>query len=107
MTVPDSRHQPVRVGSILIDDAHAALALAEETTRLHIPGEHPAYGKLLELFAEDLKAQGLNAYKDIEAGEYTAVLRVPFWAWHTKQEQVTDLGNSRTLCRVGRDTPGE
>ena len=91
MTVSDSRHQPVKVGSILIDDAHAALALAEEKTRLFIPAGHGAYAGLLDLFAQDLKEQGLNAFKDIEAKDYSAVLRVPFWAWHDKQEKVAEI----------------
>jgi len=80
--------QPIMVGSIVIDDAHAALALTEENTRLTIPSEHRAYGELLDLFAEDLAAQGLNAFKDIEDGDRSAVLRVPFWSWRDKQETV-------------------
>jgi hypothetical protein len=83
--------QPVRVGSIVVDDAHAALALTEENTRLRIPSDHPAYARLLDLFAEDLRTQGLNAFKDIEEGDRSAVLRVPFWAWRDKQEAVLDI----------------
>ncbi|MFG1722775.1 helicase C-terminal domain-containing protein [Micromonospora chalcea] len=90
LRVPGSR-PPVSVQSILIDDAHAALALTEEKTRLHIPAGHQAYGELLALFAEDLKSQGLNAFKDIEAGDRSAVQRVPFWAWHDKQENVANI----------------
>ncbi len=82
--------QPIRVGSIVIDDAHAALALTEQDTQLRIPSDHAAYGKLLDLFAEDLKAQGLNAYLDIKDGDRSSVLRVPFWAWDDNQEAVLD-----------------
>jgi hypothetical protein len=97
-----SGRQPIKVGSIVIDDAHAALALTEENTRLSIPPDHPAYDELLDLFAEDLKAQGLNAFKDIEDGDRSAVLRVPFWAWHDKQEAVLD-----TLRPYREDAPFE
>jgi hypothetical protein len=83
--------QPVRVGSIVIDDAHAAVALTEEETQARIPPEHPTYERLLHLFADDLKAQGLNAYRDIEEGDRRTVLRVPFWAWRAKQEAVLDI----------------
>lgn len=48
--------QPIRVGSIVVDDAHAALSLTEESTRLVIPSDHAAYDALLDLFAADLKA---------------------------------------------------
>jgi hypothetical protein len=82
--------QPLKVGSIVIDDAHAALALTEESTRLNIPLHHPAYAKLLDLFEDDLKVQGLNAFLDIKEGDRSAVLRVPFWAWRDKQAAVLD-----------------
>lgn len=80
--------QPVKVGSIVVDDAHAAVALAEESTGLRIPADHEAHKELLTLFAEDLKAQALNAFMDIEEGDRSAVLRVPFWAWVDRQESV-------------------
>lgn len=83
--------QPIKVGSIVIDDAHAAVALTEEGTRLTIPSQHPTYAGLLNLFEEDLRVQGLNAFKDIEDGDRSAVLRVPFWAWRDKQESVLDI----------------
>lgn len=83
--------QPVKVVSIVVDDAHAALTLTEDNTRLRIPSAHPAHAALLDLFEEDLKAQGLNAFKDIKDGDRTSVLRVPFWAWRDKQEPVLDL----------------
>lgn len=80
--------QPISVGTIVIDDAHAALATAEEAARLAIPAKHETYKPLLDLFEEELKAQGLNAYLDIRDGDRSAVLRVPFWAWIERQEQV-------------------
>jgi hypothetical protein len=83
--------QPVKVRSIVVDDAHAALALVEESTRLQIPSTHAVHTALLDLFEDDLRAQSLNAYKDIREGDRSAVLRVPFWAWHEKQEAVLDV----------------
>lgn len=80
--------QPVPVGTVVIDDAHAALAIAEEAARLGIPANHAAYEQLLDLFEEDLKAQGLNAYLDIRDVDRSAVLRVPFWTWTQRQEEV-------------------
>jgi Helicase C-terminal domain/DEAD/DEAH box helicase len=83
--------QPVKVGSIVVDDAHAALALTEESTRLHIAAGHPAHVSLLNLFEEELIGQSMNAFKDIQEGDRSAVLRVPFWAWRDKHEAVLDL----------------
>ncbi|MHB1510043.1 MAG: helicase C-terminal domain-containing protein [Acidimicrobiales bacterium] len=81
--------QPLPVRTIVIDDAHAALALAEERTFLRIPSSHPAHAALVDMFDDDLRQQGLNALLDIREGDPTATpLRVPFWSWYDKREQV-------------------
>jgi len=80
--------QPVPVGSVVVDDAHAALLLTEEGTGLRIPRSHEAHAKLVALFADDLQAQALNAFMDIKDGDRTAVLWVPFWSWQEKQMPV-------------------
>lgn len=76
---------------MVVDDAHAALSLTEENTRLRIPRGHAAYGNLLELFAGELKEQGINAFMDIRDGDRNAVQRIPFGAWRDRQEQVLDI----------------
>lgn len=90
--------QPIPVGTVVIDDAHAAVALAADASRLFIPASHKTFEPILDLFEDELKAQGLNAYMDIREGDRSAVLRVPFWAWIERQEQVL------TLLRPHRDT---
>jgi hypothetical protein len=51
--------QPLPVRTIVVDDAHAALALAEERTFLRIPSSRPAH---VDMFDDDLRQQGLNAH---------------------------------------------
>lgn len=79
---------PINVGTIVVDDAHAALTVANQAARLCIPKTHASFSQLLELFEDDLKQQSPNAYMDIRDGEYTAVLRVPFWSWTAHQDTV-------------------
>jgi len=83
--------QSIPVGTVVIDDAHAAIALAEDASRLTIPASHEAFEPFLDLFEDELKEQGLNAYMDIREGDRSAVLRVPFWVWIERQEQVLSL----------------
>lgn len=90
LATPGGR-QPVKVGSVVVDDAHAALALTEESTRLVIPSDHAAHAALLNLFEPDLRGQSLNAFMDITEGERSAVLPVPFWAWRDRHEAVLKL----------------
>lgn len=86
-----SGRQPITVNTIVIDDAHAALALTEENTTLSIPSTHPTFAQLIELFEEDLKTQGANAFMDVREGDLSAVLRVPFWSWSDKQDSVLGI----------------
>lgn len=83
--------QPVSVKALVVDDAHAALARTQEATRLVIPAAHAAYAKLLELFETDLAAQNKKALLDIQDDDHTATMRVPFWAWAEKKDNVLEL----------------
>ncbi|MGP3978303.1 hypothetical protein ACTWQF_30720 [Streptomyces sp. 8N114] len=58
--------EPVDLGIVVVDDAHAALARTESQFRLRLPVGHEAYGTLLELFAEDLQYRSANAWKELE-----------------------------------------
>jgi hypothetical protein len=83
--------QPVKVGTIVVDDAHASLTLAEQQTQLSIPSGHAVYEPLLDLFEDSLREQGENAFMNIKEGDRSAVLRVPFWTWRERQTEVLRL----------------
>lgn len=89
MSGPHGR-EPVTVRSLVVDDAHAALTRTQESTRLVIPSDHPAYATLLTLFKSDLVGQNKKTHLDIVAGDHNATMRVPFWAWADKLDQVLD-----------------
>lgn len=86
--VVGGRHAPMDLGVVVVDDAHAALATTEGQFRLTIPAAHPAYAHLLALFASDLQQQNPKTWYDLTFGDYTAVARVPFWAWADRQSEV-------------------
>lgn len=86
--VVGGRHTPIDLGVVVVDDAHAALATAEEQFRLTIPAGHAAFLPLFDLFADELNEQNRKACLDITEGDGTAVVRVPFWAWADKQREV-------------------
>jgi hypothetical protein len=88
--VDGASDESVRVGTIVIDDAHAALASVESQFALKIPSDHDFYDKLLAIFKEDLREQSPALLREIEEGSYTALSRVPFWAWRSKQNEVLD-----------------
>lgn len=78
----------IEIGSLIIDDAHACLAVAEEQFTLSLPRKHAAFSKLFEIFRNDLKKQSLLAAIEIERGDPRGILQVPYWAWMEKQERV-------------------
>ncbi len=85
--VGDDREK-MRLGIVVVDDAHAALATAEGQFRLTIPSSHLAYEKLLDLFTTDLEDQSPRAWADVRAEDYTAVVRIPFWSWEDRRDEV-------------------
>jgi hypothetical protein len=78
----------VPVGTIIVDDAHAALSTVEAQFALNIAADHDFYQAMVDLFEEDLKGQSESTFREIREGSPTALLRIPFWAWHDKQSQV-------------------
>ncbi|MEV8346425.1 DEAD/DEAH box helicase family protein [Streptomyces niveus] len=82
---------PVDLGIVVVDDAHAALARTEDQFRLRVPAGHEAYNKLLELFAQDLRHQSANAWAGLEDKDPTALAPIPFWAWADKRDEVLKI----------------
>ncbi|MEU4494209.1 DEAD/DEAH box helicase [Streptomyces sp. NPDC023998] len=78
------------LGIVVVDDAHAALAITEGQFRLRVPADHEAYDKLLEIFASDLRKYVGDAYAEIKAKDYTALARIPFWAWSDRKDRVLE-----------------
>src|SRR5215204_1939772 len=80
--------QPIQMGAVLIDDAHACLTTVEEQYTVTIPAEHPAYDQIFQLFAADLSLQSHPGFLKVEGGDPGVVLPIPFWAWAEKQKEV-------------------
>lgn len=89
---------PAPIGSVVIDDAHAAIPITRKDLSLELPRTHPAFQGLFDLFADDIRSQAPNAYLDVQEESFGALARVPFWAWRTKAEQ------ARSLLHLHRET---
>jgi hypothetical protein len=83
--------EPVDLGVVVVDDAHTALARTEDQFRLRVPAGHEAYGRLLGLFADDLRHQSANAWAGLEDKDSTALATIPFWAWGDKHDTVLKI----------------
>lgn len=81
----------ISIGAIIVDDAHACLASVEDQFSIKIDASHPLYGRLLDVFKDDLKVQSLSNYLDLEKGDATVAMAVPFWSWKSQQERAVSL----------------
>ena len=83
--------EPVRVGTVIVDDAHAALAAARKQFTVDVPSSHPAYARALALFGEELRRQSPRHGAALLAGDRCAPLRIPFWSWAAKSAQLARM----------------
>ncbi len=83
--------QKIQIGSIIIDDAHACLAIVEQQFTLRIKRDEPSYEALVNLFISDMKTQSVTATQEIANGDPRGFVQVPYWAWQEKQTQVVDI----------------
>lgn len=86
----------VEVGTIVVDDAHAALATVREKFTLILSrAQHEKdFGELLDLFADDLRQQSEITYLGLTTQDVSAVAQVPFWAWTRRIAEVAVILNN-------------
>jgi len=82
----------IEIGSIVIDDAHAALNKAREVFSLRFASESVVYKELLGMFEESLILQSMGTAIDIIQGkDRFGILMVPYWSWNERLKDVTAL----------------
>lgn len=81
----------LKLEAILIDDAHKCVERIIDSFTLKIKESHDLYEQLKKLFESDLKEQALGAYEAMTIGEPSYYMRVPFWCWLNKKQEVISL----------------
>jgi hypothetical protein len=61
-----------------LDDAHAWVDRIKESTVISLDSDHKAYSAIRNLFQSDLAGQGAGTFADLQRGEFTAFLPVPY-----------------------------
>lgn len=80
-----------KVNSILLDDAHQCINYIKKSFKIELNNQHKIHNKLLTLFENDLKKQGLGTYQEIKNNDKNAFLQIPYWAWQDKIEDVSKI----------------
>lgn len=81
----------IRIGSLLVDDAHACLDTIEDQFMLQINKSTDLYSELFDLFRETLQNQCETKASEIGAGDPSAYMQVPFWKW---QDSIAEISRS-------------
>ena len=86
-----SGNRPTRpaapIGTVIIDDAHAAIATTRAQLSLSLNSDNPAFEALLKLFKDVLHDTAPDSYLDVKEGIRGTPLRLPFWAWRERLDQ--------------------
>lgn len=91
MTVFGLGPRSTKIGTLILDDSHACINVIKDAFRITVPSDKPLYNELLELFSEELPKQGLGSYADIKKKDYDAFLKVPYWVWQNKCEEISAI----------------
>jgi hypothetical protein len=90
------RQSPLEVGSILIDDAHAALATTEEQFALRMEISSPVAQEILQILRPDLTSYAPAQVRAVDAADPAVPpLEVPAWMWQQHIERIMDRLNAR------------
>ncbi len=91
---------PVKVGAVILDDAHTAFDVVRDAFTLTVSASKEAgkekaralFSSLSQAFRKDFNDMGrLGSFDDVISGREFGVLEVPYWAWRERLDQVRDL----------------
>ncbi len=89
------------LGTLVVDDAHAALSTVEQQFRISVGSEDPIYTQLLAIFRDTLAQQSETMLAEIEQRVPSALLRVPYWTWVERQPSVAQKLVEAAAARAG------
>lgn len=73
--------QKIKIGAVVIDDAHACVSTIAEQFRIDLPSQHSAFQEIFSALKQDLQDYNHSKFLDVEAGDPRAIMEVPFWSW--------------------------
>lgn len=86
--VVGSSRERIRIGSIVIDDAHKCLEIIRDSFSIKLRNEMECYKEIFNIFSESLIRQEHGTYLDLESGNDDSLLAVPFWSWYDKKDDI-------------------
>ena len=81
----------IKIGSLLIDDAHACLDTVEDQFTIVLEKSEEVYGEIYSCFKESLHKQCQAKALEIENNDHDVYIQVPFWSWQNEIKNVTNI----------------
>ena len=81
----------IKIGTLVVDDAHACVSTITEQFRVNLGNSHDAYKEILSLLSEDLKGYNEAKFLDVNASDPQAFIEVPFWSWHANASSILEI----------------
>ncbi len=81
----------IKIGSLIVDDAHACLDTIEDQFTLSVKSSSPAYSKIYTCLESSLHEQCASKALEIKAGDRNAYMQVPFWIWHKELDNIVKI----------------
>lgn len=85
---------PIRVGAVILDDAHVAFSVVRESFTLEVSSENDSetYKALCTLFRTAFRdIDRLGTFDDTVSGLNNGVVEVPYWAWNEQLDTVRGM----------------
>jgi replicative superfamily II helicase len=95
---------PVKVGAVVLDDAHVSFSVVRESFTLEVPAsDKERYESLTGLFRRAFRdIDRVGTFDDTISGMSWGVIEVPYWAWHEQLDAVREQlrGNAEKYALV-------
>lgn len=84
----------IKVGSIILDDAHKCVDIARENSTLRVPRNHEIAKRMFSLFEKALEFQAPGSFHRLEGCDPYMQMRVPYWSWIDNNKNIIEILNS-------------
>lgn len=81
----------IKIGSILLDDAHKCVDIARENSSINVGRNHIVGKRLFTLFTDSLKQQLAGTFVRLEYSDPTMMMKVPYWTWMDNQQEILKI----------------
>lgn len=86
-----SQGSKLKLGTILVDDAHACATIVQDQFEIRIPRDAKPYTQLLKLLRPNLESQHPAKLLDLEAGDRSPALQIPPWVWYDQRSRILKI----------------